>query len=755
MIPGMGGLRDDLSKLPAVRPSPLGQENVSLTNPSACPSMSYQQQSKYPTQQSYYQYPSTDQHSVHSGSGSLSSSTTSLNANDYYPQGSNYVMPTNQGYVNPIYQMQGQQNKAAAYSHTTPEIQMAPTNYSTASYQNYVQPSNASISSSGMVPQYGNYAGNYSNQQPQMQPEIAATNSQQQQFYDYYKNLQQPVVTSSPTPNLSYSQMPTNYQTIQNQSLTQVSSESSIMPNMYQAQYPVAQSPVQSYPVAPSPALSQYSGTQTTQQYSMPQQTTMQPTAIQQQTSMQQQTPVPQQTSMQQQTHVPQQTSMPQQTPVPQQTPMQQQTLMSSTQSAKVSSTQQYSNIQPVVSHISKATIGKSQQDYLSNQNQQNYFSYNNQSCGQPVATTPGMDYQINPYGQYDQYGNLYSQQNYSCFTPTVNSENSYMNSGNSQSSVTQSISYNSQTDIAENPYLQAVSQTSVTDSPQRQPNSIPTNTPAMASMPTNSFDTHSTNSSQNHQISSSTIQPIPSSSSIAVPSAPVASKPVEKSENMDLLSGIDFSMSAPSVENIPTLMPVSVLKKEASTESPKKVETIMSPVKVASKLNDDLADLDFSSLSSDIPRARGKEILKPRKMKDPFDDSLVVKQFHKEVESLEKFIETLMIKTLNGVTPLANKWKELQDLLVKDEAKRSVSVAKLFPDKNRMNDCLPYDHARVQLQTSTDNYINAVLVKDCGSVPFILTQTPMLNTVNDYWEMVWSQKSNTLVCLHSATEVS
>lgn len=48
----------------------------------------------------------------------------------------------------------------------------------------------------------------------------------------------------------------------------------------------------------------------------------------------------------------------------------------------------------------------------------------------------------------------------------------------------------------------------------------------------------------------------------------------------------------------------------------------------------------------------------------------------------------------------------------VKDESKRTTSVAKLFPEKNRTADNIPYDHARVLLPTATDNYINAVYVQ-------------------------------------------
>lgn len=366
----------------------------------------------------------------------------------------------------------------------------------------------------------------------------------------------------------------------------------------------------------------------------------------------------------------------------------------------------------------------QSQQDFA---NQQLYYNYNNNN---------NQSFVTNQFGQYE---DQFSQQNYSCYTPTVNSVNSYITAGDPQaahSQTTQSSSY-SQTAGTASTFNGQVAHPTSMDSTQRHSQAIPTYSAAVNAT-SNKSETLSTQSQQ--QI----ISPVEKQ-------APAAAV---KSENIDLLSGIDFTMKNATIDNIPTLTPVSVAK--PVEESPKKVLVPTPPVVAPApvKLNDDLAGLDFTS----IPAAASPEPLKAveaKKLSDPFDDAAVLKQFHKEVESLEKFMETLTIKTLNGVTPLANKWKELQDLLIKDEAKRSVSVARLFPDKNRSDKtCLPYDHARVLLPTSTDNYINAVLVKDCGPAGFILTQTPMTNTVNDYWEMIWSQKANTLVCLHAATEV-
>lgn len=102
---------------------------------------------------------------------------------------------------------------------------------------------------------------------------------------------------------------------------------------------------------------------------------------------------------------------------------------------------------------------------------------------------------------------------------------------------------------------------------------------------------------------------------------------------------------------------------------------------------------------------------------KNPFTDDKVLKCFHKDVERYEKLIESLNVKMLNGHTPLSAKWKELQDLLERDAGTRSTTIGRLFPDKNRSVDCLPFDQARVKLDKSTDDYINAAYIKVIGTI--------------------------------------
>lgn len=754
----MGGLRDDLNKLPAIRPSPVGQENIPATNPPSCPSMNYptnrnQQTYSQPTtdlgyshQQQIPYYPSTDQHSAHSGSASLSSSSTSLN-NDYYTQGASYGMLSgNQGYVNPMYQAPAHQlyqdNSSTGYTQVDAST-MSQNNYA----NNYQQPAAAAPA----MNQYGNYTGNY---QQQATPQLQQQTTPQKQQYDYYKSPTPPIQKRAPTPQNVTQRVNQNFN--YNQAYPQAVEPKAMYQNQYQPAYPVAQSPVhqqqQQYPV-----VSQYSGVQQfqpSQQYQSP----PQPLAVQSQPTVQSQTPMPipqsplpsqsseQQYSVayaQQQVMNQQQQTVSQQPAINQQLPASQPQSIIAQQQPATSQQHTMNQQQPVSQQqlapnqqqeTFAATLNQStgNQDYV---NQQNYYNYN---------TSP-QQFMSNQYGQYEQQ---FIQQNYSCFTPTVNSMNSYMTAGDSLSQTTQSSSYNQVHEIVGHAQANSSHQPVVT-SPQHQPYAIPTNTAATNASSLNHSETHSTNSQQQ----------ITSPMEKQAPVAPVkeAPKPAPvKSENMDLLSGIDFTMASPMIDNIPTLTPVSI---KAVEESPKKIIQ-PEPVVVASppapvKLNDDLADLDFNSLTTSMSSpVKVVEPEKPQKLEDPFNAPNVVKQFHKEVESLEKFMETLTVKTLNGVTPLANKWKELQDLLVKDESKRSVSVARLFPDKNRSIDCLPYDHARVHLATATDNYINAVHVKDSGPIGFILAQTPMVNTVNDYWEMVVAEKSNTLVCLHSPSEV-
>jgi len=76
---------------------------------------------------------------------------------------------------------------------------------------------------------------------------------------------------------------------------------------------------------------------------------------------------------------------------------------------------------------------------------------------------------------------------------------------------------------------------------------------------------------------------------------------------------------------------------------------------------------------------------------------------------------------------------------------------------KNRFPDILPYDHSRVPLPCTKDDYINASFVNNLSlsSMPFIATQLPLASTKSDFWQMIWHHQIELMVCLCSDLDVS
>jgi len=69
---------------------------------------------------------------------------------------------------------------------------------------------------------------------------------------------------------------------------------------------------------------------------------------------------------------------------------------------------------------------------------------------------------------------------------------------------------------------------------------------------------------------------------------------------------------------------------------------------------------------------------------------------------------------------------------------------------KNRYHNVLPYDNNIPQL--TNDKYINASYI-NISNTKFIATQAPLINTFNDFWQMVYENKTSLIVMLTKLLE--
>lgn len=144
---------------------------------------------------------------------------------------------------------------------------------------------------------------------------------------------------------------------------------------------------------------------------------------------------------------------------------------------------------------------------------------------------------------------------------------------------------------------------------------------------------------------------------------------------------------------------------------------------------------------------------------KDPLGDPAALQKFINEVEKYEKFVDSLLVKTLSGATNLDIKWKEVQEFEERESGKQSCTVALAHSSENRVMECIPYDTTRVQI-SSTDipNYINASHIMEITQwIPtaFIITQAPLPDKLEVFWMMIWEQESEIIACLISDAQLN
>lgn len=103
-----------------------------------------------------------------------------------------------------------------------------------------------------------------------------------------------------------------------------------------------------------------------------------------------------------------------------------------------------------------------------------------------------------------------------------------------------------------------------------------------------------------------------------------------------------------------------------------------------------------------------------------------------------------------------SGRWQNLYNEIRNQASEYPYKVAKLPANRNlnRYRDVSPYDHSRVKLENSENDYINASLVMvEEAQRAYILTQGPLKNTCGHFWLMIWEQCTKAVIMLNRIIE--
>jgi len=140
-----------------------------------------------------------------------------------------------------------------------------------------------------------------------------------------------------------------------------------------------------------------------------------------------------------------------------------------------------------------------------------------------------------------------------------------------------------------------------------------------------------------------------------------------EEKSNVDLLSDLDITINhAPLV---PEVRPLSAIQKkeeaitgdtteddktEKNNEQDKSYKTEQVTTSTEDKSDHENLQIVWDTWYNDV---------QPKK--DPLGEPAALQKFINDVEKYEKFVDSLLVKTLSGATNLDIKWKEVQDFEV------------------------------------------------------------------------------------------
>lgn len=103
-----------------------------------------------------------------------------------------------------------------------------------------------------------------------------------------------------------------------------------------------------------------------------------------------------------------------------------------------------------------------------------------------------------------------------------------------------------------------------------------------------------------------------------------------------------------------------------------------------------------------------------------------------------------------------SGRWQNLYNEIRNQASEYPYRVAKLPVNRNlnRYRDVSPYDHSRVKLENSENDYINASLVMvEEAQRTYILSQGPLRNTCGHFWLMIWEQCTKAVIMLNRVIE--
>uniref|UniRef100_A0A1A8CG70 protein-tyrosine-phosphatase n=2 Tax=Nothobranchius kadleci TaxID=1051664 RepID=A0A1A8CG70_NOTKA len=126
--------------------------------------------------------------------------------------------------------------------------------------------------------------------------------------------------------------------------------------------------------------------------------------------------------------------------------------------------------------------------------------------------------------------------------------------------------------------------------------------------------------------------------------------------------------------------------------------------------------------------------------------------------ECLHSYVSDLLTPGPTGRTRMDKQCKLISQRQAK-HADYSTALKDGNAERNRARALMPVERSRVSLtasETNSTGYINAsyVMGHHC-SKEFIVTQTPLSSTVEDFWRLIWEHQTHTVVCLPDAPNQS